>query len=375
MTSSPVMAAHVEPTLLRAANLVQLFPLLPDPRDPRGVRHRLDVILTLTVAAVVGGARSVAAIGEFAQDVGAELLDQLGMSAAVPSEPTIRRLIEAIDPAVFAMLLGAWMSLRWDQVDGQKVIAVDGKTVRRACDAGERAPHLVSVLSHGTGLVLGQVRVDSKTNEIPAIRDLLGVMDLTGVVVTADALHTQRDTAAFITDRGGDYVLTVKGNQPNLFKALAALPWNQVPGESVTQTGHGRRHTRTIKAIEAPAWIGFPGVRQVLQLRRTTTSKGKRSVEVVYLICSQTMLQAQPSRVAGWIRGHWGIENGLHWVRDVTFDEDRCRVRSGAGAENMATLRNLAISLHRLAGASNIAAALRTVTRDIKRVVKLLQTS
>ena len=133
MTSSPVTAAHVEPTLLRAANLVQLFPLLPDPRDPRGVRHRLEVILTLTAAAVVGGARSISAIGEFAQDVGADLLTGLGMPAAIPSEPTIRRLIETIDPAVFAMLLGSWMSPRCDQIDGQKVIAVDGKTVRRAC--------------------------------------------------------------------------------------------------------------------------------------------------------------------------------------------------------------------------------------------------
>lgn len=168
----------------------------------------------------------------------------------------------------------------------------------------------MAALSHDTGLVLGQVRVDSKTNEIPATRDLLGAMDLAGVVVTADALHTQRDTATFISRRGGDYVLTVKGNQPNLFKALAALPWNQIPGESETETGHGRRHTRTIKAIQCPSWISFPGARQVLQLRRTTTSKGRRRVEVVYLICSKTMLQAQPGRVAGWVRGHWGIEPG-----------------------------------------------------------------
>ncbi|MGE5295431.1 MAG: ISAs1 family transposase [Solirubrobacterales bacterium] len=375
MTSSPVTAARVDPTLLRAATLVQLFPLLPDPRDPRGLRHRLDVVLALAVAAVVGGGRSVAAIWEFAQDVGADLLAQLGMSAAIPSESTIRRLIEAIDPAVFSMLLGAWMRIRWDRIDGQKVIAVDGKTVRRACAAGQRAPHLVSALSHGTGLVLGQVKVDSKTNEIPATRDLLGMMDLAGVVVTADALHTQRDTATFITERGGDYVLTVKGNQPSLFKALAALPWKEVPGESETQMGHGRRSTRTIKAVQCPAWISFPGAQQVLQLRRATTAKGKRRVEVVYLICSKTMAAAQPSRVAEWIRGHWGIEDKLHWVRDVTFDEDRCRVRTGVGAENMATLRNLAISLHRLAGASNIAAALRTVSRDVKRAVKLLLTS
>ena len=375
MTSSPVMAAHVEPTLLRAANLVQLFPHLPDPRDPRGVRHRLDVILALTLAAVVGGHRSLAAIGEYAQDVGEEVLEALGIEARIPSEPTIRRLVEALDPVVFAMLLGAWTRLRWEEIDGQKVIAVDGKTVRRACEAGQRAPHLVAALTHGTGLVLGQIRVDSKTNEIPATRDLLGMMDLNGVVVTADALHTQKDTATFITERGGDYLLTVKRNQPSLFKALAALPWKQVPADRVTEMGHGRRHTRTIRAIECPTWISFPGAGQVLQLRRTTTVKGKKRTEVVYLICSKTMLQAQPERVAEWAQGHWGIEDRLHWVRDVTFDEDRCRVRTGAGAENMATLRNLAISLHRLADAINIAAASRHVARKVKRAVKLLLTS
>jgi len=317
----------------------------------------------------------MAAIWEFAQDVGADLLAQLGMPAAIPSEPTIRRLIEAIDPVVFSMLLGAWMRIRWDRIDGQQVIAVDGKTVRRACAAGQRAPHLVSALSHGTGLVLGQVKVDSKTNEIPATRDLLGMMDLADVVVTADALHTQRDTATFITERGGDYVLTVKGNQPNLFKALAALPWNQVPGESETQKGHGRRSTRTIKAVQCPAWISFPGAQQVLQLRRTTTANGKPRVEVVYLICSKTMAAAQPSRVADWVRGHWGIEDKLHWVRDVTFDEDRQHLRTGTGPAMMAALRNLAISLHRLTGATNIAKALRHTARNVRRAIKLLLTT
>ena len=325
MTSSPVTAGGVDPTLLYAANLLELFCHVPDPRDPRGVRHRLEVILTLAVAAVVGGAKSCAAIWEFAHDQGVELLAAAGLPVKVPSEPTIRRLIEAIDPLVLSMLLGAWMWLRWEKIDGQKVIAVDGKTVRRACAAGQRAPHLVAALSHGTGLVLGQLRVDAKTNEIPATRDLLAMMDLKDVVVTADALHTQYETARFITSRGGDYTLTVKRNQPSLYQALAVLPWQQVPGHTSSERSHGRRHTRTIKAIECPAWIVFPGARQVLQLRRTVIRNGKKTVEVVYLICSKTMTQAAPPQVAGWIRGHWGIEDRLHYVRDMAYDEDRCR--------------------------------------------------
>jgi len=207
------------------------------------------------------------------------------------------------------------------------------------------------------------------------MRDLLGMMDINGLVVTADAMHTQRDTAAFITSRGADYVLTVKANQPGLRRLLASLPWQQVPAHRDTERSHGRTVTRTIKAVEAPAQIGFPGARQVLQLRRTVTRQGKRSVEIVYLICSRPMTQAPPQTVASWVRGHWAIEDRLHYVRDLTFDEDRSRVRTGTGAEVMATLRNLAISLHRLAGWDNIAQATRHTARDVTRAANLLLTS
>lgn len=202
------------------------------------------------------------------------------------------------------------------------------------------------------------------------------MVHLDGVVVTADALHTQTATAAFITDRDADFVLTIKKNQPRLHNAVKSLPWHQVPvGSTTTEVGHGRRVTRTIKAVEAPQWIYFPGAKQILQVRRTTTQGGKRSVEVVYLICSKTMCQAQPATVANWVQQHWGIKNRLHWIRDVTFDEDRCRVRTGNDAEVMATIRNLVISLLRLAGWDNIAAGLRHTSRNVNRAAYLLTTT
>jgi len=366
---------RVEPSVLRAATLVQLLTQVPDPRKRRGRRHPLVVVLVIAVGAVTAGARSLTGIGEWAHDVGAELLAQVHLEAAVPSEATIRRVIEALDAGVFAHLCGAWTRLRWRQVDGQGVIAVDGKTVRRATPRGGRAPHLVAALTHDTGLVLGQVAVDAKSNEIPALRDLLGLMDIKGLVITADAMHTQRDTAEFITSHGADYLLTVKANQPGLRRLLAGLPWQQVPAHRDTERSHGRTVTRTIKAIEAPAQIGFPAARQVLQLRRTVTRQGKRSVEIVYLICSKPMTEAAPPTVAGWVRGHWTIEDRLHYVRDLTFDEDRCRVRTGSGDEVMATLRNLAISLLRLAGWDNIAQATRHTARDVTRAANLILTS
>lgn len=375
MTSSPVTGVRVEPAVLRAATLVQLMTQVPDPRHRRGRRHQLAVVLVIAVGAVTAGARSLTGIGEWAHDVGAGLLDLVALTGSVPSEATIRRVIEALDAGVFARLCGAWTRLRWNTVDGQGVLAIDGKTVRRARNPGQSAPHLVAALTHDTGLVVGQVAVDAKSNEIPAMRDLLGMMDIAGLVITADAMHTQRDTATFITGRGADYVFTVKGNQPSLRRMLAALPWSQVPAHRVTERSHGRTTSRTIKAVEAPDRLEFPRARQVLQLRRTVTRHGKRTVEVVYLICSKPMTLAPPATVAAWIRGHWAIEDRLHYVRDLTYDEDRSRVRTGSGAEVMATLRNLAISLHRLAGHDNIAQATRHTTRDVNRAAQLLLTS
>lgn len=253
MTSSPVTAPAVEPAAWRAATtIVDLLTQVPDPRRARGKRHRLPTILALSVAAMVAGATSLAAIAAYAHDVGADLLARLGLDTKVPSEPTIRRVIEALDQAMFARICGAWTWVRAEKIDDQLVIAVDGKTVRGARHKDQKAPHLVAALTHDTGLVVGQVQVDAKTNEIPAMIDLLGLMHLHGVVVTADALHTQTNTAKFITAAGGDFVLTVKANNPTLLAALKALPWKKIPQISQVDRSHGRRVQRTVQAVTVP---------------------------------------------------------------------------------------------------------------------------
>ncbi len=256
----------------------------------------------------------------------------------------------------------------------RQVLAIDGKSLRGA-DDGTRMPHLLAALTHTEGVVVAQQAVPDKGSEIPALRDLLATMDLAGVVVTADALHCQRETADFITDAGGHYVLTVKANQPGLRAALKNLPWSDVPGHRSHDLHHGRTVTRTVKAVEAPAWIDWPGAAQVLQVRRTRTIKGRKHIEVVYAISSVPMTAAQPRQVASWIQGHWGIENALHWVRDVVFDEDRHQLRVGAGPQVMATLRNTAISLLRLTGWTSITAGLRHHARDSRRPITLIATS
>jgi predicted transposase YbfD/YdcC len=165
--------------------------------------------------------------------------------------------------------------------------------------------------------------------------------------------------------------MTVKATMPTLYKQLRKLPWASVPAVSSVSTDHGRRARRTIKLALAPAWIGFEGAAQVAQLRRTVTKKGKKTVEVVYLITSDRA--AGPETLAAWVRGHWNIENKLHWVRDVTYQEDKSLVRTGNAPRVMATLRSLAISILRLDGHANIAAANRHHTRDPERTLKLLQ--
>ena len=298
----------------------------------------------------------------------------LGAARGPAEESTFRRAFALVSADVLDRVLGAWLHTRAAQAGGRLVIAIDGKTVRGAKDKSGKAPHLVAALAHGIGAVLGQVAVEEKSNEIPAVRDLLKAFaSLAAAVITIDAMHTQSDTAQVITGRGADYVMTVKGNMPTLYRQLKKLPWAAIPAISDVSTDHGRRARRTIKAALAPAWIGFDGAAQVAQLRRTVTKNGKKTVEVVYLITSDR--DADPATLAAWVRCHWEIENRLHWVRDVTYQEDKSLVRTGNAPRVMATMRSLAISLLRLDGQTNIAAANRHHARDPQRTLQLLQTA
>jgi predicted transposase YbfD/YdcC len=360
-------------------DLLTVLGQVVDPRKRRGVRHRLAVVLAIAIAATLAGARSFAAIAEWAADAPAEVLTRLGARRRPPSEATIRRLLTRLPADTLDTVIGTWMWLRTSTIGGRRVIAFDGKTLRGARDAAGNLVHLLAGLCHRTGVVVGQVSVGAKTNEIPMLAGLLKVLDITDAVVTADAMHCQRDTAQTIHDRGGHYILTVKDNQPNLRKRVKSLPWKDIPCLAASREhGHGRQDTRTLKATELSSGIGigFPGAAQVLRLTRTRTVRttGKRTRETVYAITSLTAADARPDQIAAWLRGHWVIENRLHWVRDVDYDEDRSQVRTGSGPQVMATLRNTAIGLLRLAGHTNIAAALRHHIRDFNRPVELLLT-
>ena len=356
--------------------LLPVLARVADPRHRRGVRHQLTVILGLALCAVVAGARSFTAMAEWAADADEQTLRVLGTGGRVPSESTFRRTLQRLDADAFDGLAGAWAQQRTAPGPrDRRVIAVDGKTLRGSASDGEPGDHLLAALDHAHGAVLGQVEVGAKTNEIPQFSVLLDGMDIAGAVITADAMHAQRRHATYLASRGAHYLLTVKRNQPGLFAQLAALPWRQVPAADDTrERGHGRDERRTLKVTAVTAGLAFPHAAQAIQIvrRRRVSGRRKWSRETVHAVTSLTATQASPGELAAIIRGHWTIEDRLHWIRDMDYDEDRSQIRTASGPRVMASLRNLAITILRLAGHASIAAALRHHARRPDRPLRTI---
>jgi predicted transposase YbfD/YdcC len=380
LSSSPIhpVLGHLADLADTAAEdppgLLAVLARAADPRHRRGVRHRLAVILGLAVCAVLAGARSFTAIAEWAADADEQTLARLGVSKAVPSESTFRRTLQALDADAFDDLAGQWAAQRTAPgPGGRRVIAVDGKTLRGSGHGEQNSRHLLAAFDHAHGAVLGQVEVGAKTNEIPLFPALLDRLDIRNAVITADALHAQREHATYLAKRGACYLLIVKRNQPRLYAQLAALPWRDVPkAYDKREHGHGRTERRTLKVTSVAAGLAFPHATQAIQIVRRRKVKGKWSRETCYAVTSLTLTKATSAPLAAIIRGHWGIEDRLHWVRDMDFDEDRSQVRTASGPRIMASLRNLAITILRLAGAASIAAALRYHARRPSRPVQTI---
>ncbi|MEU9366248.1 ISAs1 family transposase [Streptomyces avermitilis] len=253
-------------------------------------------------------------------------------------------------------------------------LAVDGKSLRGAARAKGRKIHLLAACDHVNALVLAQMDVGEKTNEITRFRPLLDTLeDLAGTVVTSDAMHTQHDHAVYLLDRRAHYIVIAKRNTKKRRRQLKSLPWTQIPLQDRTRaTGHGRQEIRRLKVCTVNNLL-FPGARQAVQIvrRRVHRKTGKISLKTVYAVTSLTAEQASPARLARLIRGHWTVE-ALHHVRDVTFAEDASQLRTGNTPRLMATCRNLAIGALRPTGARNIASGLRRAARDQTRPLALL---
>jgi predicted transposase YbfD/YdcC len=396
--SSPIPAALTElartdPLELLDADGPHLLAYLagvPDPRAARGRRHPLVAILGLAAAAVLAGARSIAAIAEWAADTPQPVRAALGARRdtpdhlAVPAEATIRRTLTRLDADALAGAIGAWLA---DQdrerercgpaTSRRRAVAVDGKTLRGARtgtangDGDGRPVQLLAAMDHTTRAVLAQRQVGGAPEEVTAFAPVLDGLDLDGTVVTTDALQTHPLAAEFlVTEKRAHYLLVVKANQPTLLERCQRLPWHRVPELDRTRDrGHGRIEIRTLKAVSV-SQFGFPHAAQVLRVTRKTrnlqASPRRFRTVTVYAITSLPFKQARPARLADLLRGHWGIE-ALHHIRDTTFAEDASQVRTGAAPNVMACLRNLAIGVLSRAGPVNLAAALRRHARDPHR--------
>jgi predicted transposase YbfD/YdcC len=372
-------------------DLLDYLAQVADPRHRRGRRHALVVVLAVAVCAVLAGARSLAAIGEWASDAPCQVLAALGVrhdpwtgAWRPPGEATVRRVLARIDADALDRAIGAWLADQQPAATATRpppatrpawrAVAVDGKTLRGTGHHGRSQVHLLAVMDHATRAVLAQADVDGKTNEITQFRPLLERLDLAGRVVTADALHTQREHAEWlVTQKHAAYLLIVKANQPALHHQLATLPWREVPVVDETRDrGHQRVEVRRLQ-VTTVAGLDFPHATQALRITRRVRSLRSRRwrTVTVHAVTNLTAAQAHPARLADWVRGHWAIE-ALHHVRDVTFAEDASQVRTGTTPRAMASLRNLAIGILHAHGDRNIAAALRRNARDATRVLPLL---
>lgn len=358
---------------MRLPSLRDALADVPDFRQARGRRYDLLPVLLLCCVAVMCGARSQSAIAEWGENYGTRWLSRLGLRRARgPSQPTLHRIFKGLDCARLEQCVTA----RVEQVlatcrapaAALEALALDGKTLRGSAQQGAGESHLLSALSHRLGVVVAQFAVSDKSHELGHLEPLLDALVLDGRVVTCDALHTQREVAQAVLSRGGDYLLPVKENQPALREDIALLFAHRaelaemIATAQTTDCHGGRIETRRLSASAALAgYLTWPGHAQVLELRRAVTEKrtGKTRQEVVYGITSLAPGRATPAQLLQLWREHWHIENRLHWVRDVTFDEDRSQVRAGSAPQVMAALRNVAISLLRLCGAENIVAACR----------------
>lgn len=336
------------------ARIVSCFQDLVDPRMERTKRHRLLDIVTIALCAVLAGAESWVEVEEWGEIKRSWLRSWLPLPNGIPSHDTFGRVFSRLDPGQLEGGLLRWARmLTTEAVVAGGVVAVDGKSVRAAREPGERAAHLVSAWASASRLVLGQVAVDGKSNEITAIPRLLAQLDLSEQVVTIDAMGCQTAIAAQIVAQGGDYVLALKENQAELRQHVAdsfALA-EKTESQRTFDRGHGRIEVRTCRVIDDPALIAWlnpatawPKLRSIVELVGERRIGAEITRHTRYYLSS---LPGDAAPIAKAVRSHWGIENQVHWVLDVAFREDESRARVGHAAANLALIRKLALNLLR----------------------------
>lgn len=337
------------------AQIQEHFADLPDPRRKK-VTYPLINVVVIAVCAVICGADDFVAIAEFGKKKRVWLAKFLDLENGIPSHDRFNAILAAIQPEEFEKCLLSWITTLQEITDGQ-VIAIDGKTLRRSFDkaSGKAAIHMVSAWATANHISLGQTTVDEKSNEITAIPKLLEILELSGSLVTIDAMGCQRAIAKQIVESEADYVLAVKGNQPTLHQGIIDFFDEQLEADFVgtnvrrydtEEKGHGRHELRWYRICPVPKDLPdrdrWPGLKAIGITISNTQRDGKDCNEVRYYILSRYL---SGKRFAEAVRSHWSIENNLHWQLDVTFAEDQCRLRQGHADANFSCLRRTALSL------------------------------
>jgi predicted transposase YbfD/YdcC len=351
------MIKSFQPLEVEMADFMTYFSVIPDPRIERCKKHILLDILFLTVSAVLSGAQGWEAIEDFGRAKLEWLKRFVKLPHGIPRHDTIARVMGRLDPAALQKCFFEWMHDVVEAIDGD-VVAIDGKSLRGSFDRASRknALHMVNAWSCAGGVALGQIKTSEKSNEITAIPRLLELLELKKCIVTIDAIGCQKGIAENILAKKADYVLGVKKNQPALYDDFVqyfekylllkeALPIGTGYSETVDKA-HGRFETRrcwqSTELQFLPAAKDWKGIHSVIRVENERSTESKTSKEVRYFISS---LPLNPERVLSSIRQHWFVENQLHWVLDVTFGEDKSRIRRGNAPENMGVLRRLALNI------------------------------
>lgn len=331
----------------------EFFSDLHDPRQSAKISYPLFDILFLTVCAVIGGCEGWEDIEDFGQAHSRWFQDKGLFPNGLPVHDTIARVVSSLAPEQFQSCFLKWMQAVNSRAKGE-LIAIDGKVLRSSYNRDDRQStiHMVSAFASANGMVLGQVKTDAKSNEITAIPELLALLDMTGCLISIDAMGCQTEIAAQIVNKGGDYLLSVKGNQETLHRAVreAMAPLAQEGSHQATiEQSRGRTELREYHVMPAgdmvkqfPTWKGLNTLGVAIGYRRD--SKGNESLEYRYYISSAALTEEQFAKA---VRGHWGIENQLHWVLDVTMKEDACPIYRGEAAQILATVRHMALNMLR----------------------------
>jgi predicted transposase YbfD/YdcC len=337
-------------------------------------------ILALAIAAIIAGRKSYLGVAEWAADATVGVLvtfdvtrHQRSGAFVIPNASTIRRTLQRVDGDALDVVLGAWLTRHGVATDIRlRRLHLDGKTLRGSRSGSRLAVHLLSALT--CGIVVAQVQVDCKTNETTRLRALLDGIDITGVLITAYALHTVAAHARYLDERGAHYLLPVNCNQPALFAAFDAMDWTAIPKITTTGRGHGRTETRTVQTTPVPDTASFPYARQAVLVERYVSFDDDRrdTAVAVFGVTDLDPDQATPAEMGEFTRQHWGIE-AIHYMRDVTLGEDASRIRTGNGPRVMASIRNTAISVLRINGWTNIAAGLRRAGNQPTLPLELLR--